>query len=187
MIYVFNAPLPPHLIQLLFLLLPLKVFQDSVRHHLGEVHPHLQRIRIQQGFPCCCAIKLLQNTNKVVTTSLRKVESHLDVFDLAIVVSHLALSEKSCPKLFFVSLNVPLNLLFSATEEQFWLGACYKDLKKALIIIQGTYVQQVHYSVFDDELYKSCTRESFTKYSLGIIGTSLFITASPSSPLHQLV
>merc|ERR1719500_1107498 len=32
---------PPHLIQLLLLLLPLNVFQDSLGHHLGEVHPDL--------------------------------------------------------------------------------------------------------------------------------------------------
>jgi len=35
-------------------------------------------------------------------------------------------------------------------------------LEKALIIIQGTYVQQVHYSVFDDELYKGKVHKIFT-------------------------
>ena len=44
-----SAHLPPHLIQLLLLLLPLNVFQDSLGHHLGEVHPHLQKGGSAQG------------------------------------------------------------------------------------------------------------------------------------------
>ena len=89
-----SAHLPPHLIQLLLLLLPLKVLQDAVGHHLGEVHPNLQK-------GDCPAVSI---------SWAQKIESHLDILNLSVVVTHLECSGKLF-KMFWSRSYVQLNLL----------------------------------------------------------------------------
>ena len=86
----------------------------------------------------------------------KRVEPHLDVFDLSVIVPHLLFSEKSCPEM-FSSLNLLLNLFSSGSMNISGWRMLQRHGKTHFItciqwgdLIQSNDVQFVS----DDELYK---------------------------------
>ena len=151
-----SANSPPHLIKLLLFLLPLKVFQDPVGHHLREVHPHLQKKShsVQGNSSTSMRDKIrpeVQGLNPHLTVVYQSYHScevnHTLMYLICRSSSPIFCFLKRCLEI-FSSLHTAQFILFDKNA-QLLVGAFYKDMKIHISLQWGALIKRNYVQLFN--------------------------------------